>query len=61
MAKGITHKDILKWEDELLDIISKHTDDDLIIWQIVKAASAASRGKPLPSRVSSETQQDRPE
>jgi hypothetical protein len=43
--KPVTHQDILKWAGEVLDLVSKHTDSDVVSGQVLGAANEARRGK----------------
>jgi hypothetical protein len=42
--KVVTAKDILKWADEVLNVISAHTNSDVVMGQVLAAANAARRG-----------------
>ena len=59
----VSHHDILKWAGEVLDLIAKHTDSNVIIGKVLGVANEARRGELYspPTPASSECHLDQPE
>lgn len=61
----INHHDILKWAEEVLDLIAKHTDSHTVIGKVLETANGARYGRldnlPISNLNSSECHEDQQE